>query len=53
MLTLMFVLYLGEAFVQLVPHFDASVIGSNVIVRDSIMFNSSQNLVVSYNKNGV
>ena len=41
-----------EGFVAILPQFVSSF-GPNIIVHDSILFNSARNLIVSLNKDGV
>jgi hypothetical protein len=51
-LALILTFNVAQAFVQIVPQFDASSIGPNVIIHDAIMINSSQNLIISYTQDG-
>jgi hypothetical protein len=46
------IITLGYAFISIMPQFDASAIGPNVVVHDAVLVNSSQNLIISYYKNG-
>jgi hypothetical protein len=51
---LIFIIFLNkvQTFVQIIPQFDFSVLGPDVIIHDAVMINSSQNLIISYYDNG-
>jgi hypothetical protein len=48
-LILIKLLYLVQNFVQIVPQFNSSILGPDVIIHDAVMINSSRNLIIAYN----